>query len=229
VCLWEENRRPVKRPGEPGEQLRDKLQRLLAQRNLAAEPPSRLANEAVVTAGGPHPRASWEPSPPGTSLAVLPGRATHVPEGADSSGIPRTTTVTSRDRLSWLPALDLGGWRSPKLHGIHGVRARSSQPTTDPAGSSLGLSHRRLVTTGFLESGARMPPVAVHVQLATAEVGLLSLQNLRRVIWMLRFSDVNRWYRVAPPYECFTATTASPTTVNFARSVKPDYDRNDTI
>jgi hypothetical protein len=30
----------------------------------AAEPPSRLANDAVVTEDEPHPRSSWEPTAP---------------------------------------------------------------------------------------------------------------------------------------------------------------------
>ena len=38
-----------------------------------------LANKAVVTRDGPHPWAELEPSPPGASVVVLAGRATHVP------------------------------------------------------------------------------------------------------------------------------------------------------
>jgi hypothetical protein len=37
------------------------------------------ATQAVVTRNGPHPLAERELSPPGTSLVVLAGRATHVP------------------------------------------------------------------------------------------------------------------------------------------------------
>jgi hypothetical protein len=45
----------------------------------AAAPPSRLANEAVVSVVGPHPAVEPEPSPPGASVVVLASRATRVP------------------------------------------------------------------------------------------------------------------------------------------------------
>jgi hypothetical protein len=57
---------------------------------------------------GPHPPSSWEPSPPGTSIAVLAGRAIRVPEGAVTSGIQRTTTVTRRGPMGWAHGSDLG-------------------------------------------------------------------------------------------------------------------------
>jgi hypothetical protein len=42
-------------------------------------PPLRLANEVVVTAGGPYAAVELEPSPLGAALVVLAGRATYVP------------------------------------------------------------------------------------------------------------------------------------------------------
>jgi hypothetical protein len=45
----------------------------------AAAPRSRLANDLVVTEGGPHPAARVEPTPPRDTRVVLSGRATRVP------------------------------------------------------------------------------------------------------------------------------------------------------
>jgi len=41
--------------------------------------PAALANQAVVTRNEPHPLAEQELLPPGASIVVLAGRATHVP------------------------------------------------------------------------------------------------------------------------------------------------------
>jgi hypothetical protein len=38
-----------------------------------------LARDAVVAGDRPTLWPSWEPSPPGTNVVVLAGRATHVP------------------------------------------------------------------------------------------------------------------------------------------------------
>jgi hypothetical protein len=65
-------------------------------------------------------RLAWEPSPPRPSHAVLAGRATHVPEAAVTSGIQRTTTVTSRRPVGWARIPDLGDFSGPKLHGMQG-------------------------------------------------------------------------------------------------------------
>jgi hypothetical protein len=57
------------------------------------------------------------------------------------SGIQRTATVTSRTPLDWAHVPDLGFGRSPKLHGMQGVRANprsSSQPAEVSAATSLG-------------------------------------------------------------------------------------------
>jgi hypothetical protein len=64
--------------------------------------------------------SGWEPSAPGVTLIVLTGRATCVPQAADTSGIQRTTTVTSRRPVGWAHIPDLRYGRRPKLHGMHG-------------------------------------------------------------------------------------------------------------
>jgi hypothetical protein len=63
-----------------------------------------------------------EASPSGSSLSVLTGRATHVPEAAVTSGIQRTLTVTRSKPLGWPPVPDLRWGRRPKLHGMQGVK-----------------------------------------------------------------------------------------------------------
>jgi hypothetical protein len=91
-------------------------------------------------------RPSWELSPAGTNTVVLAGRATCVPEGADTSGIQRTATVTLRRLSGWTPGSDLGRARRPKLHGMQevsgqtastrqgavGLEWRSSRPSSHP-------------------------------------------------------------------------------------------------
>jgi hypothetical protein len=91
----------------------------------AAAPPSRLAYEALVTAGGPHRAVEPEPSPLGASVVVLVGRAIRVPEAAGTSGMQRSATVTQRRPLDRAPTPDLGWKRRPKLHGMQGVIAGS--------------------------------------------------------------------------------------------------------
>jgi hypothetical protein len=60
---------------------------------------------------GPHPLDELEPAA-GASIAVLAGRATHVPQAGVTSGIQRTVTVSSRRALRWVPVPDLrvGEW-----------------------------------------------------------------------------------------------------------------------
>jgi hypothetical protein len=60
----------------------------------ACRGPVALANQAVVTRNGPHPLVELAPLPPGASIVVLAGRATHVPQAAGTNGIQRTATVT---------------------------------------------------------------------------------------------------------------------------------------
>jgi hypothetical protein len=55
-------------------------------------------------------------------MVVLAGRATRVPLAAVTSGIQRTTTVTSRELSYWAHSSDHGWKRRPKLHGMQGVK-----------------------------------------------------------------------------------------------------------
>jgi hypothetical protein len=71
-----------------------------------------------------------EPSPPRPSQVVLAGRATRVPEGAGTSGMQRTTTVTRRKRSGSAHGSDLGWGRRPKLHGMQGVRGSNPLSST---------------------------------------------------------------------------------------------------
>ena len=43
------------------------------------------------------------------AMVVLADRATHVPEGAGTSGVQRTATVASRTPVGWARVLDWGG------------------------------------------------------------------------------------------------------------------------
>jgi hypothetical protein len=115
--------------------------------------PTRRSSPRTGLTLGP----SWEPSPPGGSIVVLAGRATHVPQAAVISGIQRTVTVTRRGLVVWTPAHDLG-WRSgPNLHGMQGVnlhwrwqRSSSQMPPVTSlrycraSRSSVGTSLTRL-------------------------------------------------------------------------------------
>jgi hypothetical protein len=83
-----------------------------------------LALGTVITEDAPHPVAELKPSRPGGSVVVLSGRATRVPQAAVASGIQRTITVTRTGPLGWAPVPDLRWGRSPKLHGMQGVRTR---------------------------------------------------------------------------------------------------------
>src|SRR5215203_4769866 len=72
------------------------------------EPSGLLPTRSSSPRTGLTLRPSWEPSPPGASVVVLAGRATHVPNGAGTSGNQRTVTVTRRKSLNRSPAPDLG-------------------------------------------------------------------------------------------------------------------------
>jgi hypothetical protein len=98
-------------------------QRGAGARSSSAAPLLRLANDTSVIRDGPHPPAE---------LGAVAARCKHRhsrrpchPHAirSGSSGIPRTTTVTPRSRLRWVPASDLGYLRGPKLHGMQWVKA----------------------------------------------------------------------------------------------------------
>ena len=86
------------------------------------EPSGLFSTRRRVAEDGPRPLGALEPSPPGSSIVVLTGRATRVPQAAGTGGIQRTITVTSRRPVGWAPVPDLVWGRSPKLHGMQGVR-----------------------------------------------------------------------------------------------------------
>jgi hypothetical protein len=79
-------------------------------RDWCPDPPrpfGPFANDAVVARVEPHvPRGGASPS--GTSIAILAGRATYVPQAAVTSGIQRTFTVTPRGLFGRMQASDLG-------------------------------------------------------------------------------------------------------------------------
>jgi hypothetical protein len=62
---------------------------------------------------GPHPLDELEPAA-GASIAVLAGRATHMPQAGVTSGVQRTVTVSSRRALHWVPVPDLGWGSGPQ-------------------------------------------------------------------------------------------------------------------
>jgi hypothetical protein len=77
----------------------------------------------VSSRTGLTPPDEVESSPPGGSIVVLVGRATHVPQAAVTSGIWRSITVNRIGPLSWLTAPDLGDPAAEKLHGMQGGQA----------------------------------------------------------------------------------------------------------
>jgi hypothetical protein len=53
-----------------------------------------------VAEDGTHPPDELEPSPQVRSIVVLAGRATRVPEAADTRGMQRSITVTGKSPLT---------------------------------------------------------------------------------------------------------------------------------
>jgi hypothetical protein len=87
-----------------------------------------------------------------------------VPQAAVTSGIQRTVTVTRRGSLNCLPAPDLGGRSSPRLHGMQGVRGSNPLSSTTNDQGKLGTRQPqpgrqpRQTQFGRLAAQHRAPP-----------------------------------------------------------------------
>ena len=99
------------------------------------EPSGLFPTRRRVTEDGPRPLGALEPSPPGSSIVVLTGRATRVPQAAGTGGIQRTITVTSRRPVGWAPVPDLGWGGARNCMVCKGSRLSSALPC--PAGRSV--------------------------------------------------------------------------------------------
>jgi hypothetical protein len=86
-----------------------------------------LPTTQLIAEARPHPTVKVEPAAPYGGRVILAGRATRVPQAAVTNGIQRTTTVTPIGPLGWASASDLASWRSPKLHGMQGVKLAPRQ------------------------------------------------------------------------------------------------------
>jgi hypothetical protein len=71
----------------------------------AAAPPSRLANEAVVTEDGPHPAIELGANGTIVCQVNLTGRATSVPFTRVNVGSQRTTTDNTTAATTWADRL----------------------------------------------------------------------------------------------------------------------------
>ena len=96
----------------------------------AAEGLRALATMQRTAGTGLTLQPSPEPLVQMQALFVGSDRATRVPEGAGTSGIQRTVTVTPSRPVGWARVPDQGWGRRPKLHGMQGVRGSNPLSST---------------------------------------------------------------------------------------------------
>jgi hypothetical protein len=143
--------------------------------HFPAAPPVAALQRHSQSSRRASPVAYLKPSPAPDALLVLAGRATRVPQAAVTSGIPRTITVTSGRPMGWTRASDLGWGRSPKLHGMQGVRGSNPlsserhlpeicQKTRPVAARTLSA----LKGSGWPSRPAQRPPIPREPQVTSA-------------------------------------------------------------